>query len=449
MHTRFRGRAAALISLTLVATGLVAAPTITASAAPAEVAPAKSAPMLPAKGKGRDCPQLRLAANWYGDNAELIQQAIDERGRCSWPKGRAPRVKPYAVFDWDNTMIKNDISDQTIFWMIRNNKILQPPGRDWRNTSRYLTDAGAAALREACGPLAKPGRPLPTSTNVACADEILSVRKTQQTTGGEPVFAGGNHRYMQPMYAWVGQILQGYTPAQVRKIAAKARDAALRAPIGATQQVGSSTQVAWIRYYPEIRDLIRTLKRAGIEPWGVSASPKEFADVWGPGVGIDSAHTIGIFQLTKRGKLTGHLKGCGGLKDGSDAIMTYIDGKRCFINQEILGVKGPRALKPLAVPLRPVLAGGDATTDISMLRDATGVRVVLNRNQPELMCFAYDNADGKWAVNPMFIQPLPKMPGLYPCSTTAYIDKNGNPGPVRRDDGSIIPDQEDLVFAPA
>ena len=447
MPTRFHGRVAAAISLALPATGLAGVPS--ASASPAASGSPGALPALPSTGKGRDCPQLQLADHWYGDNAALIQKAIDERGRCSWSHGRAPRVKPYAVFDWDNTVIKNDISDQTIFWLIRNDKILQPPNRDWRNTSRYMTDAGAAALRKACGPLARPGRPLPTSTNLACADEILSVRKTQKTTGGDAVFAGANLRQMQPMYAWVGQILQGYTSAQVRKLAARARDEALKAPIGATQQVGSSTQVAWIRYYPEIRDLIRTLKRAGIEPWVVSASPKEFADVWGPGVGIDSAHTLGIVQLTKRGKLTGHLKGCGGHPDGSDAIMTYIDGKRCFINQEILGVKGPRALQPQPAPWRPVVAGGDATTDISMLKDATGAHVVLNRNQPELMCVAYDNADGRWAVNPMFIEPLPKKQGLYPCSTTAYTDAAGNPGPVRRADGSIIPDQADLVFAPA
>ena len=93
--------------------------------------------------------------------------------------------------------------------------------------------------------------------------------------------------------------MQGYTPAQVRRIAAQARDAALSAPIGATQQVGSSTETAWIRYYPEMKDLIKTLKKAGIEPWVVSASPKEFADVWGPGVGINSAHTIGIEQVVR------------------------------------------------------------------------------------------------------------------------------------------------------
>ena len=41
---------------------------------------------------------------------------------------------------------------------------------------------------------------------------------------------------------------------------------ALTAPIGATQRVGSSTETAWICYYPEMDDLIRTLKKAGIEP---------------------------------------------------------------------------------------------------------------------------------------------------------------------------------------
>ena len=88
--------------------------------------------------------------------------------------------------------------------------------------------------------------------------------------------------------------------------------------------------------------------------------------------------------------------------------MTYIDGKRCFINQRILGIDGRRALLPAPRRQRPVLAGGDATTDISMLKDATGVHVVLNRNRDELMCVAYDNRDGRWAVNPMFIEPLPR-----------------------------------------
>lgn len=401
----------------------------------------------PAPRASASCPKLRLAGRWYGDNARLIQRAIDRRGRCAWGGGPRPRVAPYAVFDFDNTLIKNDISDQTIFWMLRHDKIRQPPRRDWRTTSRFMTDEGAAALRAACGRLARPGRPLPTSRHVRCADEILSVRTEETTTDGDEVFAGYHHRRMQGMYAWVGQVLRGYRPAEVRRIAAKARRAALQAPIGATQRVGSTRQTAWIRYYPEMRDLVRTLERAGIEPWIVSASPQEFADVWGAGIGIDRAHTIGVSQLRTRGRLNGHLEGCGGIRDGADTIMTYVDGKRCFINKRVLGVRGPRALRPMPPAQRPVLAGGDATTDVSMLKDATGVHVVLNRNGEELMCVAYDDADGRWAINPMFIRPLPRLPQPYPCSTTAYTRADGSPAPVRRPDGSVIPDQEDTVFA--
>lgn len=429
-----------------VAAGLVAA---AVAASPLALGPASATTPRAASGTvaaaagDPDCPQLQLADHWYGDNAALIQRAIDRRGRCSWGDD-PPERKPFAVFDWDNTVIKNDISDQTIFWMLRNDLILQPPKRDWHTTSRFMTDAGAKALSRACGRKVAPGKPLPTSTDVGCTDELLSVRKDAVTTSGAEVFEGFNHRRMEASYAWVAQLLQGYTPAQVRGIAADARDAALQAPVGATWKVGSGRETAWIRYYPEIRDLIATLKAAGIEPWIVSASAKEFADVWGSRVGIDRAHTIGVFQKTTDGRLNGHLEGCGGI--GNDSIMTYVDGKRCFINKRILGIQGPRALSPMPAERRQVLAGGDATTDISMLTDATAVHVVLNRNKDELMCVAYDDFDGKWAINPMFIDPLPKRSGKYPCSTTAYVDRFGHEGPVRRKNGSIIPDQEDTVF---
>lgn len=427
-----------LASVGAVVGSLVAVPAHATTPTSAEPA-VRAAPARP-----RACPQLRRPELWYGDNAARLQRVIDRRGRCGWG-ATPPRARPYAVFDFDNTLIKNDISDQTIFWMLRHDKFLQPQRRDWRTTSRFMTDAGARALRDACGDLARPGRRLPTSTSTACADEILSVRKEQVTTDGAKVFAGYHHRRMQAMYAWVGQSLRGYTPAQARRIAAQARRAALRAPVGATQQVGSSTQVAWIRYYPAMRDLVATLERAGIEPWIVSASPKEFADVWGRGIGIDRRHTIGVSQLTTRGRLNGHLEGCGGIPDRADTIMTYVDGKRCFVNKRVLGLDGPRALRAAPRPLRPAIAGGDATTDVTMVGDATEAHVVLNRNDEEIMCRAYDDADGRWLVNPMFIQPLPRRSEPYPCSTTAATDADGDPVPVRRPDGSIVPDQRDTV----
>ena len=154
MRTHRRVRAAGLLSVALAATTLSSAPALAAPPSVQSV-PEAAVAALPSGGNGAGakskdrCPQLKLADNWYGDNAELIQSAIDKAGRCSWPGGRAPQVRPYAVFDWDNTVIKNDISDQTIFWMLGHDKILQPPGRNWHNTSRFMTVAGAQALRKA------------------------------------------------------------------------------------------------------------------------------------------------------------------------------------------------------------------------------------------------------------------------------------------------------------
>jgi phosphoserine phosphatase len=395
----------------------------------------------PAAAQAPNCP--KLTGQWHGDNAARIQAVIDARGTCAG----LPGGRPLAVFDWDNTMIKNDISDQTFFWLLRNDRIRQPARRDWSTTSTWMTRAGARALRRACGSLAAPGERLPTSTNTRCADELLSFRKDAETTGGDPAFAGFDHRRMEGSYAWMAQLMAGLRPETARAYARAARKLAITRRIGATQKVGSDREVAWVRYYAQQRDLVRTLKAAGFDVWVVSASPEEWADVWGPGIGIDAAHTLGIRTVREDGRITTDLKGCGGTADGSNEVMTYIDGKRCWINQAILGIEGAAALQPAPEARRQAIAGGDADTDVTMLRDATGIRIVLNRNRTELMCRAYANQDGRWLVNPMFIEPLPRLAAGYPCSTKGYIDADGDEGPVLGDDGvTPIPDQQDTVF---
>ena len=71
--------------------------------------------------------------------------------------------------------------------------------------------------------------------------------------------------------------------------------------------------------------------------------------------------------------------------------------------------------------------------------DATALRLVINRNQIELMCRAYDNADGRWLINPMFFDPLGMSPP-YPCATQGFDEPNGDQAPLRRPDGSVVPD---------
>ncbi|WP_329122622.1 haloacid dehalogenase-like hydrolase [Streptomyces sp. NBC_01353] len=416
MNPRFR-RITAAAATVLALAGLV-------TAAPAHARPGK-------------CPTLKASEGWYGDNRARLQELVD--AHC----GDRGADRPVAVFDWDNTVIKNDVGDATMYWLLRNSRIRPPANDDWTTTSRHLTRDAAAALRDAC-PTGV--RTLPTGTDTRCADEILSVYAEGATTTGSKAFTGFDHRRTEPQYAWLAQLLRGWTTRQVESFAAAARAESLAAPIGATQQVGTGEVSAWVRYYEQQRDLVRTLRTAGFDVWIVSASPEPVVDVWAQGVGIASSHAIGIRNITERGRLGARLKGCGGVRDGEDSMITYIDGKRCWINQEIFGVRGPAAERVQPASRRQVFAAGDSDTDISFLRDATGLRLVLNRNKNELMCRAYDNSDGRWIVNPMFIEPKKQKTSPYPCATTAYTAADGTAQPVRRADGSVVPDQWDSVF---
>ncbi|MEI4920523.1 hypothetical protein Q8G81_33725, partial [Klebsiella pneumoniae] len=82
----------------------------------------------------------------------------------------------------------------------------------------------------------------------------------------------------------------------------------------------------------------------GIDTWVVSASPEPIVKVWAGEVGLDDQHVVGVRSVADQsGKLTAHLVGCGGVRDGDDSVMTYLDGKRCWANQVIFGVTGPQA----------------------------------------------------------------------------------------------------------
>ncbi|MET8227075.1 haloacid dehalogenase-like hydrolase [Streptomyces sp. NPDC005301] len=408
----------------VAAAALAAAPA--AGAAPADPRPA--------------CPQLSRHLPWYGDNRAHLQQVVDERGSCAGRGGH-----PVAAFDWDNTVTKNDVTDATISWALRHDRILRP--ESWHDTSAWLTDAADSALTEACGTDVPVGAPLPTSTRPRCTDEILEIREGGRTMSGAAAFAGHwNHRRTVPQYAWVPQLFAGHTVAELSSYARRARAEALAAPVGATRTLGTHTVPAYVRYYDQQRDLIRTLRRAGFDVYIVSAGSEPVTEVWSRGVGVDARHTIAIRSvLDRHGRITTWNQGCGDVPENRGEAIPYIDGKRCWINQEIYGVEGVAAWERQDGRHRPAVAGGDADTDVTFVGDATGAHLVLNRNKSEVMCRAYDDADGRWVVNPMFIDPLPPKPDPYPCSTSAYNGPDGSRGPVLRDDGSVVPDQEDTV----
>lgn len=392
--------------------------------------------------------RLDPALPWSAEVRQRLDELMAKSGHKS-PGYRKDRP-PVVTFDMDNTLIKNDLGDAIVFWALRHDKVLQPPRKDWRLVNHYLTTEGSAALSAACGAAAEPGQPLPTSRNETCATEIATIYIHEKTTAGRAAFGPCDTRRMEPAYAFGVQLLGGHTKAEVRSYAAAALDEALASPPGSTQAVGRiGGLLRWIRVYDQQRDLIAALRDNGFDVWIVSASPQAGAEVGGERLGIAKDHVIGVRLIERDGRYSYDLSGCGDIPDGrntgtanvGNGVINYIEGKRCWINKVIFGVPGAAAAQRASDPARrPVLAGGDAETDLAMLQDA-GLRLVLDREQPELMCNALRNARGTWLVHPMFIDPLKPRAAPYPCATAVCRDRDGAAIPCRDEDGAPIPDQ--------
>ena len=164
-----------------------------------------------------------------------------------------------------------------------------------------------------------------------------------------------------------------------------------------------------------------------------------------PSCRLDALIERGVrFEIYKEGPVKTDAKDIARGGDGPDAPITFENGKRCWINKVVFHMPdGPAQLLPNPDPAqRQVFAAGDSDTDIAFVKDATSLKLALNRNKTELMCNAYANAGGKWVVQPMFIGPKSQKTAGYACSSAK--DAAGNP--IVDENGQPIADQTDSVF---
>ena len=322
-----------------------------------------------------------------------------------------------AVFDWDNTMMRNDIGDATFFYMLRHDLILQPPNRDWSQTNKHLTPAAKAELAM-CDKAGEPGKPLETSKNAPCADVLVSIYEGNKTLTGQPAF-DADTKTMHYAYAWGAQLQAGHTHEEMRAIATRAYDENAAAAIGSVQTIGTTKDFpAWVRIYQPMKDLQQALRANGFDVWVVSASAQPLVEVVASYVGADPDHVVGI-------RTNGyHLERCG---DGEeDSVITFNEGKRCWINKAIFKLPENEQLSRATDPMkRPAFAAGDSDTDLAMVQDATVLKLVIDRNKRALMCNAWNDAGDRWLVQPMFIEPLPPRTEPYDCK--GLIDEDGKP----------------------
>lgn len=351
--------------------------------------------------------------------------------RAPWPKEVKAKLESYllekkpsriAVFDWDNTVIKNDIGDATFFWMVANQKIKNPlqRGLSWKSFSPVLSDEAILGLEKACD---KKALILPTKSQPACADAVLDIYMDTLPGGKKAFIENKIPDLNRPDYVFYAQIFHGYTPAQVRQFTNRALRENLARPIGAKQKIGSKEYTGYIRVYKQMKELIAALKKTGVEVWVLSASIQPTVEVAAKLVGIKPEQVIGTQLMLdqKSGKLTHQFLGCGPYADGNTELITYRQGKRCWLNK--IAFKNEDAKKQMETASPISLAAGDSDTDFFFVKDASDVRIVINRGKTELMCFAYANLDQKWFITPMFIEPNGQKKEGFSCQKYGLKDQ--------------------------
>jgi|GEM_PF-832623 len=374
--------------------------------------------------------------------------------------------KPVAVFDWDNTTAKHDLSEAIFHKMLADDMMFAPENDDLLSVTHLFTRDAIAAVKSSCKRVMrkqKKGYLLAGSfyktsgaQGKACRQEFINFYYNEKTAAGQDAFsqsAGAyNPRTIRPSYLWMMHLYSGMSRDDVHALANFVLDERTKpeAKLKSRNTVDGRQYPSFLEINQPIVTVIDKLLQSGFEVWIVSASQQYTVETFAARLNqklggrlfnqninnrLETEASrkrlpvIGVQMLSDQGQsvakrlsemgiaydgegevLVNAVRGCGGY--GENEIITYIEGKPCFIN--------------LAIGKRPVLAFGDANTDVGMLQQASELSVAINRNYSELMCNAYQkNAFGKkkWVVQPMFIDPCKKRDQSYDCRQ--FVNENG------------------------
>ncbi len=289
---------------------------------------------------------------------------------------------PVAIFDWDNTVVFNDIGDYFFNWMAENDLFKYS---SWEKTSPYLTEKSIQFLEENC--LIENG--FIKGSDMKCFKAMSIIYNEGRLPDNTPAFAGYDPDLYEPSYAWLSHLLGGYRVEDIERLCEMA--------------VKEAVKEESVMIYPQMEWLIYKLQESGFHVEVITASPKILVVPFANYLGIHEDNVSGIENVVKDGVLTSDLTGCGPFKDGENKIITYKKGKRCKMNEKIFGITGEDALEPAAdLSKRPLFGAGDSDTDYHFMIDVTGLRLLINRNTPMITKEAKENKDGKWIINEPF-----------------------------------------------
>ena len=338
---------------------------------------------------------VKLAdANWDKFNKAQLDKFIATYGKGS--PSYNPAKPPYAVFDWDNTMVFLDVEEATFIYQLEHLKFNMTPAQMDKAlrmnvpNSNFKADYNNAA-----------GQPVNIDLVIPDAVEsytwiynnydgmkgklpLAEVKKnphyTNFITKARYLYeAIGDTFDVSIAYPWVLYLFTGMNEQQVRKMTQETIDWQMTQPVEKVKWTSPASipgkagvvSVSWkngLRLMPEMQDLFRAFRAAGIDIWVCTAS---FVDVIKE---ISSNPKYGYNNPADR------VVGMELERDGSGIIQTeYRKGY-----DQTQGKGKTKAIERFIVPkygYGPIFVAGDSEGDMNMMQDFADTKLVLIVNR--------------------------------------------------------------------
>ena len=333
--------------------------------------------------------------NWANENYEALQTLIENNGKNS--KDYDENKKPYAVFDWDNTTIINDVEEALLAYQLTNLEFKMTP-EEFSKTIR--TNLPTDNFNEKCNN--KAGEPVNIESVGADIDSDYkflyenykgfkgdkSLDDIKNTPEYKDFIAKTRYLYASIgesfssdiSYPWVTYLFAGMTQEEVAALTEKSNDYWLSHELGeetwtspeelkGNAGVVSVTFNTGLRTIKEQQNLYKTLMSNGIDVYICSASfidvVREFAT--NPKYGYDiPKENVYAMELERDDK--GVIKP----EFNKDYYQTQGKGKTETIEKFLVENHGGKG---------PLIVGGDSSGDVAMLSDFNDTKfsLIVNR----------------------------------------------------------------------
>ncbi len=262
--------------------------------------------------------------NWEQGNYDALNGLIRQNGVLS--PSYNPEDRPYAVFDFDNTISCNDISETLIEYMLDNLLFKMTPGQFHAAFYESLPDPDVP-LHDWQGSLK--GRKVTASQMLADIEKDYGyIWKHYSANGGdkslEQIRKTRWFRDFKVKFRWLYDsiyesvpngisdrwylhMFMGYTPEEIQALTSRSVDYWMTKPLRRTVSVSGrrgrsgrirSSVYTGFRLIPEMVSLINVLRDNGIDVYICSASQEDVVEgaACNPkyGLGFDPGHVFGI-----------------------------------------------------------------------------------------------------------------------------------------------------------